>query len=158
LSPAIHLGAEKILIIGTRDESPIPIPIKAREYPSMGELGGYMLDTIFMDNLMADISRLNRINRILQLIDKDKKTNINLKVIETLVIKPSVDVRGLTAEHANEIPKHVKTLLKVIGGWGKDWRMPSYLLFEPSYTKAMIDLGYQDALKQEQSILKFINN
>ena len=156
LSPAIHLGAEKIVVIGTRDESPIPTPTDIPEYPSMGELGGYMLDTIFMDTLMADLSRTKRINRTLDLIDDDKKSQTNLKCIETMIIKPSVDVRDITREHSKDIPAPVRRLLKMIGGWGKEWRMPSYLLFEPGYTKALIKLGYEDALNSENKILSFL--
>ena len=156
LSPAIHLGAEKILVIGTRDESPIPTPTEVPEYPSMGELGGYMLDTIFMDTLMADLSRLRRINRTLDLMSEENRSKTRLQKLETLIIKPSVDVREITKEHAKDIPAPVRRLLKAIGGWGKEWRMPSYLLFEPGYTKALIELGYQDALAQEEKIKAFM--
>ena len=72
-------------------------------------------------------------------------------------IKPSLDVRDITEQHSNEIPRAVRTLLKMIGGWGKDWRMPSYLLFEPSYTKTLIDLGYKDAMNKADKITDFIN-
>lgn len=156
LSPAIHLGAERILVIGTRDESPIDIPQEPGEYPSMGELGGYMLDTIFMDTLMADLSRLRRINRTLEIMTKEQRNQAHLRPIQTLVVKPSIDVRDITKAHAPAIPTPVKTLLKMIGGWGKDWRMPSYLLFEPSYTQALIDLGYQDAMNQADEIKAFL--
>ncbi len=156
LSPAIHLGADRILVVGTRDESPINVPKKPGEYPSMGELGGYMLDTIFMDTLIADLSRLKRINRTLELIPESRRSGTHLRSIDTLVIKPSIDVRDITKAHAPAIPGPVKTLLKVIGGWGKDWRMPSYLLFEPSYTKALIELGYQDAINQQDEIKAFL--
>lgn len=156
LSPAIHLGAEKILVIGTRDENLIPTPTEVPEYPSMGELGGYMLDTIFMDTLMADLSRLKRINRTLGLLHEDQRSKTHLKQINTMIIKPSVDVRDVTREHAKDIPRPVRTLLKVIGGWGKDWRMPSYLLFEPGYTKALIELGYQDSMAQKEKLIEFL--
>ena len=156
LSSAIHLGAEKIMVIGTRDESPIPTPTSIPDYPSMGELGGYMLDTIFMDTLMTDLSRLKRINRTIDLLNVGQKSQTNLKQIETMIIKPSVDVRNITKAHAKDIPRSVRTLLKMIGGWGKDWRMPSYLLFEPGYTSALIELGYQDCLKQKRSVIEFL--
>ncbi len=156
LSPAIHLGANKILVIGTRDESPIEIPEQPVEYPSMGELAGYLLDTIFMDTLWSDLSRLQRINRTLSLLPEQERKKSRLRPIDTLVIKPSRDVRDITREHAEAIPRPVKNLLKVIGGWGKDWRMPSYLLFEPAYTTTLIELGYRDALQQKDSIAGFL--
>jgi len=156
LSPAIHLGADKIMVIGTRDEAPIPSPTEESEYPSMGELGGYMLDTIFMDTLMADISRLKRINHTVSLLNDQQIQDTNLKQIDTMILKPSIDVRDVTAKHAKDIPRPVRTLLKMIGGWGKDWRMPSYLLFEPSYTKTLIELGYKDSLKKADEIRSFM--
>ncbi|MFK8011158.1 MAG: patatin-like phospholipase family protein [Marinicellaceae bacterium] len=156
LSPAIHLGADKIMVIGTRDEVPIPEPIEKTEYPSMGALGGYMLDTIFMDTLVADISRLKRINHTVSLLTENQKQQTHLKNIETMTIKPSQDVREITAQHAKDIPRPVRSLLKMIGGWGKDWRMPSYLLFEPAYTKSLIKLGYQDSLESKDKILDFM--
>jgi len=158
LSPAIHLGADRIMVIGTRDESAISVPEEPGTYPSMGELGGYMLDTIFMDTMMADLSRLRRINNTLGLIPPSQLSQTHLKKIKTFIIKPSVDVREITKAHASCIPRPVKTLLKMIGGWGKDWRMPSYLLFEPSYTQSLIELGHQDALNQANEIKAFLTH
>ncbi len=155
LSPAIHLGAERILIIGTRDRRTVSEPAAPVAYPSMAELGGYLLDTIFMDNLDADISRLKRINHTLSLLDDEQLQRTSLRTIKTLEILPSVDVRDITKEHAGSIPPSVRYLLKAIGGWGSDWRMPSYLLFEAAYTKTLMDLGYQDAFSQNSQIKEF---
>lgn len=157
LSPAIHLGADRLLIIGTREETPIPEPVELPDYPAAGELGGYLLDTIFMDTTRADLSRLERINDTLALIPEAQRANTSLRHIGALEIKPSRDLSVVTAEHAGNIPRSVRTLLKVIGGWGKDWRMPSYLLFEREYTTHLIELGYQDALAQSAEIMDFMN-
>jgi NTE family protein len=156
LSPAIHLGADRILVIGTRDEKPDPEPQSPVDYPSVGEIGGYLLDTIFMDTLNSDIARMNRINRTLDLIPEDKKSSATLKNIKSLVIRPSRDLRHVTMEHVDDIPRSVRLLLRTLGGWGRDWRMASYLLFEASYCQQLIALGYDDGIREKEKILEFI--
>ncbi len=158
LSPAIHLGANRILVIGTRDEKPDLPPESPAEYPSAGEIGGYLMDTIFMDTLNADLARMKRINRTLQLVPEDKREQAGLINIESLVIKPSKDLRDVTRAHVHEIPRSVQILLRTLGGWGRDWRMASYLLFESAYCGALIDLGYADGMAAEQDICKFLSS
>ncbi len=156
LSPAIHLGASRILIIGTRDEKPDPEPERPSAYPSIGEIGGYLLDTIFMDTLTADIARLRRINRTLALVPESRRGKAGLIHIESLAIRPSRDLRVVTQEHANDIPRAVRMLLRTLGGWGRDWRMASYLLFEASYCKELIALGYADGMRAEEKLRAFV--
>ena len=102
-------------------------------YPTLGEIGGYLLDTIFMDTLNADLSRLNRINQHPGPVPADRQRTSGLKKIESLVIRPSRDLREVTHQHMREIPRAVRLLLRSLGGWGRDWRMASYLLFEAPY-------------------------
>lgn len=156
LSPAIHLGANRILVIGTRDEKPDPPPESPAEYPSAGEIGGYLMDTIFMDTLNADLERMERINRTLKLVPEDQRGQTSLINIDSLVIKPSKDLRHITQAHVHEIPRSVRILLRTLGGWGRDWRMASYLLFESAYCGELIDLGYADGMALEQDICKFL--
>lgn len=157
LSPAIHLGANRILVIGTRDEKPDLPPGELSEYPSAGEIGGYLLDTIFMDTLNADLARLNRINKTLKLVSKEQRKQTNLIEIDSLVIRPSRDLRDITHTHVHEIPRSVQILLRTIGGWGRDWRMASYLLFASSYCSELIDLGYADGMESELELRRFLN-
>ena len=158
LSPAIHLGANRILVIGTRDEKPDLAPDSPAQYPSAGEIGGYLLDTIFMDTLNADLARLNRINETLALITEEKRQQSNLIKIDSLVIKPSKDLRHITRSHVHEIPRSVQVLLRTLGGWGKDWRMASYLLFESAYCSELIELGYADGMNSEAEIVEFFKD
>lgn len=156
LSPAIHLGAEKLLVITTRDEKPDPSPQQPVPYPTLAEIGGYLLDTIFMDTLNADLNRLNRINRTLEQLPDGDSEVVGLNRIQSLVIRPSRDLREVTHEHMHEIPRAVRTLLRALGGWGRDWRMASYLLFESPYCTELIRLGYQDGLNAREEIKDFL--
>jgi NTE family protein len=156
LSPAIHLGAGRILVISTRDENPDPPPVHSVPYPSLGEIGGYLLDTIFMDTLNADLARLRRINRTLALIPPGHATEAALQSIDSLVVRPSRDVRDITREHMHDIPRAVRLLLHSLGGWGKDWRLASYLLFEPAYCQELIAMGYRDGMDMRSELCDFL--
>jgi NTE family protein len=157
LSPAIHLGANRLLVISTRDEKPDPPPAEPAMYPSLGEIGGYLLDTIFMDTLNADLNRLERINRTLAKVPGEHRRGTNLVDIATLVVRPSRDLRAVTREHVADIPFAVRKLLRVLGGWGRDWRMASYLLFESPYCRELMDLGYADGLRQRERLQAFLS-
>ncbi|NNK37188.1 MAG: patatin-like phospholipase family protein, partial [Xanthomonadales bacterium] len=156
LSPAIHLGAKRLLVISTRDEKPDPPPTAPVPYPSLGEIGGYLLDTIFMDTLNADLNRLRRINRTIELVDEDQRRRAGLQVMATRVVRPTRDLREVTHQHVGQIPRAVRTLLRALGGWGRDWRMASYLLFESVYCKELIRLGYEDGMAQRDELAGFL--
>ena len=156
LSPAIQLGADRLLVIGTRDEQPDPAPDAVPAYPGAAAVGGYLLDTVFMDTLQADLARLERINQTLALMTPEQRAASPLRPLSTLVIRPTRDLRELTAEHAVSLPATVKLLLRTLGGWGRDWRMASYLLFEAEYARALIALGYQDGLAKAEELRRFL--
>lgn len=157
LSPAIHLGAERLLVIGTRDQQAVQTPAAPGPYPSLGEIGGYLLDTIFMDTTIADLKRLERINRTLALIPPERRSDTSLKHLDTLVIQPSCDMGELTRRHVHKFPQAVRLLLHSLGGWGRDWRLASYLLFEQSYCTELMALGYQDGMAMSEQLRDFLN-
>lgn len=143
LSPAIHLGADRLLVIGTRDDLPDPEPEAAMVYPTLGDIGGYLLDVIFMDHLNADVERLTRINNTLSHVTETERAATGLRTIRTHVIRPSEDLRAVANQYRERIPASVKFLLRGVGAAGPG-RLPSYLLFEPEFLGALIDLGYAD--------------
>ncbi len=163
LRPAIQLGAEKILVISTRDiHQDDPVPEDQLHYPSLGEVGGAMMDIIFLDNLAADLDRLERINKIIDRISAADRRALKLRRIQTLAIMPSEDVRKIAYEHSHEVPGTLRFMLRRFGasGDGNRLRLPSYLLFEPGFCRALIKLGYRDAYNQRQQLETFleINN
>jgi len=152
LSPPISMGADRIVIIGTRDAGQDAEPATCTGYPSLGDIGGYLLDVIFMDYLTNDLARLQRINRTLSLMNEEQRARTELRQIRTVLIQPSRDVREIATRHMHRIPASVKTLLRGIGAWGPG-RLPSYLLFETEFCREMIDLGYSDGLAARDEVL-----
>ena len=100
---------------------------------------------------------MRRINRTLKLVPEEKRKKAGLIDINSLVIKPSKDLRHITKAHVRDIPLSVQVLLRTLGGWGRDWRMASYLLFESPYCSELIDLGYADGMNMQQDIVHFLN-
>jgi len=162
LSPAIHLGADRILVVGVRDETadkPAD-PMVAPAYPSFAQIAGYMLDTLFMDGLYSDIERMTRINQLIDSVAPEHRTGSlkRMRAIDTMLIVPSKDLRVIAHKHRKELPFAVRSLLHGIGGRepGEN-RLLSFLMFEQAYTRELIELGYNDAMAVKDELLDFIS-
>jgi len=161
LSPAIHLGASRILVIGVRDETAGTDldAAEVQDYPSFAHIAGYMLDTLFMDGLYSDLERMTRINQLIDSMVIDQSTGVFPKVrpIDTMVVLPSRDLREIADECRDEMPRPVRALLRGVAGRNaSEGRLLSYLLFERAYTRELINLGYQDAMKVKDQLFDFI--
>ncbi|MCL1144324.1 patatin-like phospholipase family protein [Shewanella gaetbuli] len=157
LSSPIHLGATKLFVINL--DSPQKNSEKQfRQHPKTATITGHLLDTIFSDTLNSDLERLTRINETLTLISDTDKASLNLKSIETFVIKPSEDLSQIAARYYEEMPIAIRYLLKLFGiSQQSDSSIVSYLLFEKAYTSSLIELGYQDAMSQIDEIKQFFD-
>ena len=161
LSPAIHLGADRLLIIGVRSTVPDQIPADKNKtpYPSIGQISGFMLDSLFLDSLDADIERLNRINHMIA--DNGARSvtagTTTLRDIDFLMISPSKDVREIAERHITDFPRSVRLLLKGLGALSHEGRpLISYLLFEAAYCQELMELGYRDGLDAHAQITELL--
>ena len=159
ISPALHLGADRILVIGNHQTEPKLERVSSPSPPSLGEIAGHTLNSIFLDSLDADIERVQRINKTVSLIgDKTlEQHGVALRQVEVLAISPSDDIGKMAEEHSHELPWSVKTLLQATGAYSKtDSSLMSYLLFEKGYCNALIKLGYEDTIKEKENILQLL--
>ncbi len=160
VSPAIHLGADKILVVGAgrrTDENTRP---RTSIYPSLAQIAGHALSSIFLDSMAVDLERMNRINNTLSLIPEEvrREKGMTLRPIEVLNIAPSQRLDHLAARHAKALPWPVRTMLRGFGAMNRNGgALTSYLLFEPAYTKALIELGYTDTLARRDDVRRFLD-
>ncbi len=161
ISPALHLGAERILVIGVRqDDKDKPEREKTEGYPNLAQIAGHVLDSIFLDNMEVDLERLTRINNTVEHVANRhiRRGNVALKPVDVLTISPSKDIGKIALRHAHRLPRPVRLLLRGIGAFGSSGSsLTSYLLFEKEYTRELISLGFRDAMNRKEEVLAFLN-
>ncbi len=160
LSPAIHLGAKKIFVIGVEQpKEPLHVSENNPHPPSSATIAGHLLDSIFADTIHSDLERLKRINDTLTLIStENKKATEGLQHIESFVINPSHDFNAIAAKYYHDLPLTIRLLLRITGiGNDSDSSLVSYLLFDKNFCSELIKLGFADAMAQEQTIRGFLD-
>lgn len=164
MSPAIHLGADRILAVSQRWLPPQPGngEREARESaPAMplSRIAGVLLNAVFLDSLDADVERLDRVNRTLALVPRERLRNgaVGVRPIPALVLRPSQDLGKLASDQYLRFPSMLRYLLKGIGATGAAGEdLLSYLAFEPVYVKRVMDLGYADTIARRDEIAEFL--
>ncbi len=159
LAPAIHLGATRILAVTMRSGRAFAsVPVLAvGEYPSTAEVIGLLFNAVFLDSLDADAERLERINRVLEACRPGGNSPAALRPIKLLMLRPSRDLGVLSRGHGQNLPRTVRWVVNSIGGrrvGSSDFM--SYLLFEPTYTNMLVELGYEDAIADWERIEEFL--
>jgi NTE family protein len=158
ISPALHLGADRVLVIGVGGQTNLKLRENKPVYPSIAQVVGHIMNSSFIDSLEADIERLTRINRTLNLIpDEVRKQHSTLKHIDTLVISPAAEILDtLALKHAALLPKSIRLFIKGSeAAKNTDSSVLSYLLFEAPYCRDLMNLGYHDALHRRLEIQRF---
>ncbi|HTT36248.1 MAG TPA: patatin-like phospholipase family protein [Burkholderiales bacterium] len=160
LSPALHLGAQRLLVIGTGRAWGQPAErVRAAGYPSLAQIAGHALNSIFLDQLETDLERLQRINRTIALVPSHvlRESGLELKPVEVFTLLPSAALESIAARHTKDLPRPIRTLFRGIGAVGSSGStLASYLLFERRYCRAVMRLGYADAMERKQDLLDFL--
>jgi NTE family protein len=160
VSPALHLGADRVLIVGTGRQTTDDARARSNTYPSLAQIAGHALNSIFLDSLMVDIERLERINRTVKLIPPERlaESNVPLRAVKVLFITPSQPIERIASRFIHELPRTVRFVLRPTGALNRSGsNLASYLLFEESFCRALIDLGYKDTVAREPEVREFFD-
>jgi len=159
LSPALHLGARRVLVIADGQfTGQQPKNHTEPSYPSFAQMAGHALASIFLDNLGADLERLQRLNHVLNLVPEENQArHPEIAHIDALVLSPSRDLGAMALPYARDLPVGARYLLHGLGSTeGTGASLLSYLLFDRRYTRALLELGFQDTMARRDEIDAFL--
>ncbi|MGH8634371.1 MAG: patatin-like phospholipase family protein [Burkholderiales bacterium] len=159
VSPALHLGADRLLVVGVGRTQQQAERVRIETHPSLAQIAGHALNSIFLDSLEVDLERLQRINRTIEMIPPETLERIKypLHQVDFRVITPSEELERIAVTHAGELPLTIRTLLYTVGALRRSGaNLLSYLLFERSYCRALIRLGYQDTIARKDELTAFL--
>ena len=161
MSPALHLGADRVLVIGTarvRDDA--PQRTRGDLYPSLAQIAGHVMNSIFLDSLAVDLERLERINRTISCVEPEtlRRMGLTLHHVDVLVLTPSVPLEAIAVKHVRNLPGTIRFLLRSVGAMRRGGaNLASYLLFERGYCNELIALGYEDTMKRRDEVASFLD-
>lgn len=160
ISPALHLGADKVFIIGVSGNRQALVKrhqIPSRHPPSMAQMAGHLLNSAFIDSLEADIEHLERVNCLIRAVESGKRKGLELRPVKSLVISPSKAIDKIAGRSTRYLPKSLRFFIRSSGATAHRGgsALSSYLLFVKSFIKELIDLGYQDAMWEKDAIQRF---
>lgn len=160
LSPALHLGATKLFVIGVSHnprETPGP-RVHTDHSPSLAQMTTHLLNASFIDAIEEDIETLGRINQIIDRLRPEDVATLGLNKVDVMCITPSKAFDAVAMRHLDCLPRSMRFLFKMLGatqtGGGS---LASYLLFEKPFIRELTETGYNDAMEMKQEILEFLD-
>ena len=161
VSPALHLGANRVFVVGTAKlTKDLPTRMRGDTYPSLAQIAGHALSSIFLDTLVVDLELLARVNTTLMLVDPDKlkASGMPLHHVDVCVACPTQSLDALAPQYVRNLPWPVRFLLRSIGAMRRGGAtLASYMLFDKHYCQALIRLGYDDTIARREDIKLFFD-
>ncbi len=156
VSSAIHLGAEKLIVVSVRRPDSLAPPADLNYEPTIARVLGVIMNALLLDAIDLDMERLDRINRTLDNVESTKADKIGLRKLEHFWIRPSVDIGLLASGQFEQMPPVIRYLLGGLGSSRESSEITSYLLFEPEFCAKLVEIGYQDTLAQSAELKTFL--
>jgi len=161
VSPALHLGASRIFVIGTAKlVKDVPPRSRNDTYPSLAQIAGHAMSSIFLDSLAMDLELLQRVNSTIALVDQErlKASGMPLHHVDFCVACPDAPLEAAAHRHVGNLPASIRFLMRSIGAMRKGGAvLASYLLFDKQYCRALIDMGYQNTIKRHEELAIFFD-
>ncbi len=157
--PAIYMGAEKLFVIGVRQTSHVTADKTtiSNKAPSVARVINVLLNAVLLDGIELDVQRMARVNEFIQQVPPEHQKNLNYRPIDYFWLSPSADLGEIASRKSSKLPRLIRYLIKGLGTLEEASEIVSYLLFEPSYCGQLIELGYDDAMKNKEEIAKFFS-
>lgn len=161
ISPALHLGAERVLIVPPNGHKRnYSKPIRKIHSPAFGQILGHLLNSAFIDSLETDIELLERVNELIELIPDEQRAQMprQLHPVESYVMSPSQDIDKIADLHVHELPRSIRLFLRTTGSghYSGGVNAASYLLFTRPFIEQLIELGYGDVMAEASEIMSFL--
>lgn len=159
IGSALHLGATRVLVIGVTANGYADHAERNEisDYPTLAKIAGHALNSIFLDSMDVDLERVKKMNSLVAMMPEALRERADLRHVDVLVISPSQPIEKIAERYVGDLPWTIRLLLRMVGArQHSGTTLVSYLLSEKNYCRALIELGYQDALKRREEIMSFL--
>lgn len=156
-SPAIYLGASKLIIVGVRSNTPSAYDHQVlldKKPPSTGRVLNVLLNSILLDGVDLDVERMKKVNEMVKWVPRKKNSTVPYKAVDFVWVSPSRDIGAVAAKKSKHLPKLIRFLLKNLGTIEEAAEIVSYLLFEKEFTTELIEMGFEDGMNAKDQIKK----